>query len=77
MKILDLERQITRTEISKGRNIFFLNPDTILLNNAILILSDFLIIIPVQEWQEAIFMTEFESCIFIQTIQTVIILGIK
>lgn len=27
---------------AKGRNIFFLNPDTILLNNAILILSDFL-----------------------------------
>lgn len=28
--------------IAKGRNIFFLNPDTILLNNAIKILSDFL-----------------------------------
>lgn len=27
-------------EISKGRNIFFLNPDTILLNNAVKILSD-------------------------------------
>lgn len=29
-------------KIAKGRNIFFLNPDTILLNNAIKILSDFL-----------------------------------
>lgn len=29
-------------EISKGRNIFFLNPDTLLLNNAIKLLSDFL-----------------------------------
>lgn len=29
-------------KISKGRNIFFLNPDTLLLNNAIKILSDFL-----------------------------------
>lgn len=30
------------TEISSGRNIFFLNPDTILINNAIAILSNFL-----------------------------------
>ena len=29
-------------KISTGRNIFFLNPDTVLLNNAIKILSDFL-----------------------------------
>ena len=29
-------------EIAKGRNVFFLNPDTILLNNAIKILSDFI-----------------------------------
>lgn len=29
-------------EIAKGRNVFFLNPDTILLNNAIRILSFFL-----------------------------------
>ncbi|MCH5242289.1 MAG: glycosyltransferase family 2 protein [Muribaculaceae bacterium] len=29
-------------KIAKGRNIFFLNPDTLLLNNAIKILSDFL-----------------------------------
>lgn len=29
-------------KIAKGRNIFFLNPDTILLNNAVKILSDFL-----------------------------------
>lgn len=29
-------------KIAKGRNIFFLNPDTVLLNNAIKILSDFL-----------------------------------
>lgn len=29
-------------EIAKGRNVFFLNPDTILLNNAVKILSDFL-----------------------------------
>lgn len=29
-------------KISKGRNIFFLNPDTLLLNNAIKILSDYL-----------------------------------
>lgn len=28
--------------IAKGRNVFFLNPDTLLLNNAIKILSDFL-----------------------------------
>lgn len=28
--------------IAKGRNIFFLNPDTLLINNAIKILSDFL-----------------------------------
>ena len=29
-------------KIAKGRNIFFLNPDTILLNNAVKILSDYL-----------------------------------
>ena len=29
-------------KIAKGRNIFFLNPDTLLLNNAIKILSDYL-----------------------------------
>lgn len=29
-------------KISKGRNVFFLNPDTLLLNNAIKLLSDFL-----------------------------------
>ena len=29
-------------KIAKGRNIFYLNPDTILLNNAIKILSDYL-----------------------------------
>lgn len=29
-------------EIAKGRNLFFLNPDTILINNAIKILSDYL-----------------------------------
>lgn len=29
-------------DIAKGRNILFLNPDTVLLNNAIKILSDFL-----------------------------------
>lgn len=29
-------------KIAKGRNIFFLNPDTLLINNAIKILSDFL-----------------------------------
>lgn len=29
-------------KIASGRNIFFLNPDTVLLNNAIKILSDFL-----------------------------------
>lgn len=29
-------------EISSGRNIFFLNPDTLLLNNAVKILSDYL-----------------------------------
>lgn len=28
--------------ISRGRNLFFLNPDTILLNNAVKLLSDFL-----------------------------------
>ena len=29
-------------EVARGRNIFFLNPDTILINNAVKILSDFL-----------------------------------
>lgn len=29
-------------KVAKGRNIFFLNPDTLLLNNAIKILSDYL-----------------------------------
>ena len=29
-------------KIAKGRNLFFLNPDTILLNNAVKILSDYL-----------------------------------
>jgi len=29
-------------KIAKGRNLFFLNPDTLLLNNAVKILSDFL-----------------------------------
>lgn len=29
-------------KLAKGRNIFFLNPDTLLLNNALKILSDFL-----------------------------------
>jgi len=29
-------------KIAKGKNLFFLNPDTILLNNAVKILSDFL-----------------------------------
>ena len=29
-------------KIARGRNIFCLNPDTILLNNAVKILSDFL-----------------------------------
>lgn len=29
-------------EIAKGRNLFFLNPDTILINNAVKILSDYL-----------------------------------
>ena len=29
-------------KIAKGRNIFFLNPDTLLLNNAVKILSDYL-----------------------------------
>ena len=29
-------------KIAKGRNLFFLNPDTILINNAVKILSDFL-----------------------------------
>lgn len=29
-------------KIAKGRNVFFLNPDTVLINNAIKILSDFL-----------------------------------
>lgn len=29
-------------KVARGRNVFFLNPDTILLNNAIKILSDFL-----------------------------------
>ncbi|MDE6113925.1 MAG: glycosyltransferase family 2 protein [Muribaculum sp.] len=29
-------------EIARGRNLFFLNPDTLLINNAIKILSDFL-----------------------------------
>ena len=30
-------------KIAKGRNLFFLNPDTLLLNNATKILSDYLV----------------------------------
>ena len=30
------------SEIAKGKNLFFLNPDTLLLNNAVKILSDYL-----------------------------------
>jgi GT2 family glycosyltransferase len=32
----------TAAEIAKGRNLFLLNPDTILMNNAVKILSDYL-----------------------------------